>query len=108
MAQQHSEHAGHVPSRKPYFMVWAALMIFTGLTVWVAGLNLGPFNDVAALVIAFTKATLVVLIFMHVAHSSRLTKLTVVSGLVWLAIMISLTLGDYVTRGWLDTFAASR
>jgi cytochrome c oxidase subunit 4 len=99
-------HGEHVPSRRNYFLVFLALLAGTGLTIWVAGLDLGPFNDAAALIIAFTKATLVVLFFMHVYHSSRLTKLTVVAGLFWLAIMICMTLQDYLTRGWLNTFGA--
>jgi cytochrome c oxidase subunit 4 len=100
--------AEHDTSLTAYVMVFLALLVGTGLTVLVAGIDLGPFNDVAALVIAFTKATLVVLFFMHVRHSSKLTKLTVIAGLFWLFIMISMTLSDYLTRGWLDTFGASR
>ena len=46
---------------------------------------------------------LVVLIFMHVKYSPRLTKLVVVAGFFWLAIMIALTLSDIFTRGWTDT-----
>jgi cytochrome c oxidase subunit 4 len=104
---EHESHA-HAPSRKPYFLTWGFLMIMTGLTVLVAEQNLGPLNDVVALTIAVLKATAVVLFFMHVRHSSNLTKLTVVSGFLWLAIMILITLSDYWTRGWLDTFASGR
>lgn len=101
-----AEHAEHVPSRRNYFVVFIALIVGTALTYFAATLDLGAFNDVVALVIAFTKATLVVLFFMHVYHSSRLTKLTVVAGLLWLAIMIFITLSDYLTRGWLNTYGA--
>jgi cytochrome c oxidase subunit 4 len=96
----------HVPSRKPYFITWAFLMIMTGLTVLVAEFNLGPLNDIVALTIAVLKGTAVVLFFMHVRHSSNLTKLTVVSGFLWLGIMILVTMSDYWTRGWLHTFAS--
>jgi cytochrome c oxidase subunit 4 len=98
----------HAPSRKPYFLTWAFLMIMTGLTVLVAEFNLGALNDVVALTIAVLKGTAVVLFFMHVRHSSRLTKLTVVSGFLWLGIMILITMSDYWTRGWLHTFAYGR
>ena len=91
--------SAHAPSRKPYFLVFATLMVLTGLTYWVATLDLGPFNDVVALGIAATKAVLVVLIFMHVRHSTRMTKVTVVTGFFFLAIMLALTMADYLSRG---------
>jgi cytochrome c oxidase subunit IV len=100
--------AAHRPARKPYFLTWFFLMVMTGLTVIVASFNLGPLNDIVALSIAVLKATAVVLFFMHVRHSSSLTKLTVVSGFLWLAFMIFITLSDYWTRGWLGTFASGR
>src|SRR5260370_23296684 len=76
------------------------------ITYVVAKFDLGPLSDVVALSIAVFKATAVILFFMHVRHSSNLTKLTVVSGFLWLAFMIFITLSDYWTRGWLDTFAS--
>ena len=57
-------------------------------------------NTVVALAIACFKATLVVLFFMHVKYSTRLIKLTVIAGLYWMVILLGLTLGDYLTRGW--------
>lgn len=101
-------HTAHAPSRKPYFVTFVFLAVMTVVTYLVAQVNLGPFNDVVALSIAVLKATAVVLFFMHVRHSSPLTKLTVISGFVWLAFMIFITLSDYWTRGWLDTFASGR
>lgn len=98
----------HAPDRRPYFLTFGFLMVMTVATVVVAKFNLGPLNDVVALTIAVLKGTAVVLFFMHVRHSSRLTKLTVVSGFLWLAIMIFVTMSDYWTRGWLDTFASGR
>ncbi|HEX5759260.1 MAG TPA: cytochrome C oxidase subunit IV family protein [Thermoanaerobaculia bacterium] len=86
-------------SRRPYVLVFAALMVLTALTYWVATLDLGPLNDVVALGIAVTKAVLVILVFMHVRHSTRMTKLTIAAGFVWLGIMLALTLADYLTRG---------
>jgi cytochrome c oxidase subunit 4 len=69
-------------------------------TTAVAFVDLGPFSVVAALVIAVSKMLLVALYFMHVRHSTRLTKLVVLGGLVWLFILLVLTLSDMVTRGW--------
>lgn len=92
----------HVVSLKIYILVFTALMVLTGATIAVATLNLGPLNTVAALAIAFTKALLVVLFFMHVRYSSRLTQVVVGLGLLWLVILIVLVMGDYLTRpGWM-------
>jgi cytochrome c oxidase subunit 4 len=102
------ERHAHALSRKPYFLTFGFLIVMTFITVLVARVNLGPLNDVVALTIAVLKGTAVVLFFMHVRHSSKLTKLTVVSGFLWLAFMIFITLSDYWTRGWLDTFASGR
>ena len=91
----------HITSPKLYIAIFLALMVLTAITILVAFLDLGPLNDIAALGIAITKACLVVLFFMHVRHSSPFTKLVVVSGFVWLAFLITLTLADYFTRGWI-------
>jgi cytochrome c oxidase subunit 4 len=73
----------------------------TATTTAIAFLDLGPWNTVVALGIAFVKATLVVLFFMHVKYSPRLTQVTIAGGLFWLAILIGITLSDFMTRGWL-------
>ena len=85
---------------KIYYAIFATLLVLTGVTVAVAYVDLGPLNTVVALVIACFKATIVVLYFMHVKYSSRLIKLTVIAGLYWMGILLALTLGDYLTRGW--------
>jgi cytochrome c oxidase subunit 4 len=91
----------HVVPPKAYLTVFAALVVLTAVTTSVAFLDLGPWNTAVALAIAFTKATLVVLIFMHLKYSSRLTRVVVAGGLFWLAILLALTLSDFFTRGWL-------
>src|SRR5262244_2707839 len=91
----------HVVSRKVYFAIFAALVVLTVVTWSVAKLDLRIFNAVVALTIAVIKATLVVLYFMHVRYSSRLTWVLVCAGFFWLAIMIALTLSDFTTRDWL-------
>ena len=91
--------AEHITSRKVYFLVFAALIVLTFVTWWVAQIDLGWANDVVALTIAVTKAVLVLLFFMHVRYSTRMTALTATAGFFWLAIMIGLTLSDYLTRG---------
>jgi len=90
----------HVVPKKLYVLVFAALIVFTGLTTGVAFINLGKWNTVEALVIAVCKASLVVLFFMHLRWSSNLLRIVVASSLLWLAILIGLTLSDVFTRDW--------
>ena len=96
---EHQNHHNHVSSPWMYFGVFAALMVLTVVTWAVAQIDLGWANDVVALTIAVTKALLVILFFMHLRYSTRLTKLTAFSGFFFLALLIFLTLNDYVTRG---------
>ena len=88
-----------ITSRKTYAGIWAALLLLLLATYIIARFDLGPWNVVAALTIAVLKMLLVILFFMHVRHSPRLTWLFVAAGFIWLGIMIQLTLGDYTTRG---------
>ena len=91
----------HVVPVRTYLLVFAALMLLTAATAWIAFQDLGPLNNVAALGIAALKATLVVLFFMHVKYSPRLIPLAVTAGVFWLLILIGLSLCDYLTRGYL-------
>ena len=92
--------SGHVVPKKLYILVFAALIVFTGLTTGVAFINLGKWNTVAALAIAVCKASLVVLFFMHLRWSSGLMRVVLLSAFVWFAILITLTLSDEFTRHW--------
>jgi cytochrome c oxidase subunit 4 len=94
--------SGHIVSPRLYYVIFLSLMVLTGVTVAVAFLDLRFMNTVVALTIAVTKATLVVLFFMHVRWATRLTWVVVCSGLVWLAIMVALTMSDYMSRGWVN------
>lgn len=83
-----------------YYAVFLALIIGTGLTVAAAEVDLGALNNIVMLAIACTKALLVILFFMHVRWSTRLTWVVVGSGFFWLLIMFTLTMSDYLSRGW--------
>jgi len=85
-------------AKKTYILIWLALLILLALTWLVAQVNLGPFNTVVALAIAIAKMFLVLLFFMHVRSSRRITWIFVIAGFLWFAIMIDLTLSDYLTR----------
>ena len=90
----------HIIPVRVYYGIYAILMVCTALTVGVAFVDLGAWNIVAALTIAVFKATIVVLFFMHVKYSTKLTWAVVVGSVFWLVILLGLTLGDYLTRGW--------
>jgi cytochrome c oxidase subunit IV len=94
--------AEHIVERKTYLLIFGALLVLTGLTIWVANLDLGPLNTIVAVAIAVTKAVLVTLYFMHVRYSSRLMQMVVVGGMFFLGVLFALTLGDYLTRGWVS------
>ena len=87
-----------IPPPKLYFKVFAALFVLLIATVAVALVNLGPFNIIMALTIATVKALLIILYFMHVRHSTRLTWVFVGAGFFWLGILLVLTMSDYLTR----------
>ena len=93
----------HVDSVKTYAGVWLVLLVLTGVTTAVAYVDLGAFSIVVALAIACVKMLLVALFFMHVRHSTRLTKLVTVGGLLWLGILLAFTLADVWTRGLIGT-----
>ena len=97
MSDQSHSH----PSPWLYFGILCALVIGTVLTYEIAKIDLGIFNPVVALTIAVIKAVLVILFFMHVYYSNKLTKLTVAAGFFWLMIMITMSLSDYLTRTFL-------
>ena len=95
-----THHTHTIVSPKVYALVFGALLIFTALTVFASGVELGVFNAVVALAIAVIKGTLVVLFFMHIRYSSRLVMLTICSGIFTFLVLISLTLTDYISRAW--------
>jgi cytochrome c oxidase subunit IV len=96
---QHEEHASH--SLGFYILIGVILLVLTVVTARVAFINLGAFNPVVALLIATIKAALVVLFFMHVKGASeKMTGAVVVSGFFFLAILLTLSLADYLTRSW--------
>jgi cytochrome c oxidase subunit 4 len=91
----------HVASIKSYTLVFVSLLILTAATTMVAEIDLGPLNIIAALLIAVVKMLLVALFFMHLRHSTILTKVVVGGGMLWLWILLFLSLSDFATRGWL-------
>ena len=99
MSDHTKEHP--IDSVKTYAVILLTLLVLTILTTAVAFVDLGEFSVVVALAIAVTKMMLVALFFMHVRHSTKLTRLVIVGGLAWLMILLLLTLTDFATRSWL-------
>lgn len=95
----HAEHSGHIVSSGLYWTIWVILIICTFLTAWIATINLGPFNTVVALLIATFKASIVVLIFMHVKYTAeKMTKPILIAAVFWLLLLLILSLTDYSSR----------
>ena len=92
------EHTEHIVSPGTYLAIILTLLALTGITVFAAFVDLGRFNIVVALLIATVKATLVVLIFMHAKYAPERTKLVIIAGVFWLALLLSMTLSDYASR----------
>jgi cytochrome c oxidase subunit IV len=94
----HTPHT--IVSPKVYGVIFALLLLCTAITVFASYLELGVFNAVVALAIAVFKAVIVILFFMHIRYSSKLTKLTVAAGFFTLIVLITMTMTDYISRAW--------
>ncbi|HYN15588.1 MAG TPA: cytochrome C oxidase subunit IV family protein [Terriglobales bacterium] len=92
--------AEHVVPKKIYYAVWATLMAMTLVTTLVAFVDLGRFNTVVALAIATFKASLVVLFFMGAKYTPRLTRVVIICGIFFLALLLAFSMVDYLTRLW--------
>ena len=98
----------HIMPVRTNVAIFIVLLVLLIATVGAAYLPLGPLHFPVAMTIAAAKAVLIVLFFMHVIHSHRLTMIIAVAGFLWLGIMLALTLSDYWTRGWLDIPGSER
>ena len=95
---EHVEH--HIVTPFQYMLVFGTLLLFTGITVGAAYVELGVFNPIVALGIASFKAVVVILFFMHVKYQSRLVKITVAAGFFTFLVLITMSLTDYMSRAW--------
>jgi cytochrome c oxidase subunit IV len=97
----------HIASRKIYYFVFFSLLILTLLTWRIAYIDLGRWNTVVALIIAICKASLVVTFFMHLRWSASVVRLVLFAAIFWLAIMLTLTAGDFFSRSNVQPWQAS-
>ena len=93
----HAEH--HITPKKTLIQVFAALIVLTIVTVLTAQVDLGMFNVPLALLIAGTKATLVVLIFMALKYDNRVNTLVFLVGTLFVIVFLAFTLFDTLYRG---------
>ena len=92
---------GPTVSIKTYTFTWLSLLALALPTTLIGFIDLGPFSMGIAILIATTKACLIVAFFMHARYESALVRIIICAGVIWFLIMVSLTANDYVTRGWL-------
>ena len=95
---EHAEH--HIVTPLQYSFVFLTLLVFTGITVGAAYIDLKWANPVIALAIASFKAVIVILFFMHAAYQSRLIKMTIGAGFFVFLVLIAMTMTDYISRSW--------
>ena len=94
----------HIVPVRIYVTIFLVLLVGTALTVLAAFQDFPwYFNTIVAMTIAVTKATFVVLYFMHVRYSTRLVWVIVASALFWMMILFALTFSDYQTRNWIPS-----
>ena len=92
---EHDYYHEHSHSYGIYILVWLALMIFTAITVAVAGMDIGKFTVATALFIASIKAYLVLTIFMHLRSETKTFVVFVIVALLFLGISFVLLFADY-------------
>jgi cytochrome c oxidase subunit IV len=99
-SQESIAHSHGHPTIKTFIFVWIALLVGTGLTVLAASYNLGVFSPIVALLIATIKAVIVILFFMEIKYSSKLTMTIILAAFFFLGLLLVLTMMDYITRAW--------
>jgi cytochrome c oxidase subunit 4 len=90
-----------VVSVKTYLLTFLSLLGLTLLTTLLGFIDMGPLNTIVAVVIAAIKASLIAAFFMHALYESKLIRVVLAGGVIWLLILISLTISDYISRYWM-------
>ena len=90
-----------VVPKKTYLLAYLVLLALTLLTTLLAYINMGPFSIAIAILIAAVQASVIASFFMQALYESALVRVVTAGGIVWLLIMLTLVLTDYITRGWL-------
>ncbi len=93
------QHGHHIIPLKTLLTVFGVLVLLTIITVITAQWDLGPLNVPLALLIAGTKATLVVLYFMALKYDNRVNAMVFSFGVIFVALFLSFTVFDSMSRG---------
>lgn len=88
-------------SARTYLFTWITLLGLTLLTSLLGTVNLGAMSLIVGLIIAATKGSLIASFFMHALYDSKLVRVVLAGGIIWLLVLVTLTIADYITRGWL-------
>ena len=88
----------HISSYKLLGFVLLSLLILTGVTVGISYIDMGFFNVPIALLIASTKATIVLLFFMHMKYEGKVIAISFTSTFIVLCLMIGFTFWDVAFR----------
>jgi cytochrome c oxidase subunit 4 len=88
-------------SYRPTLLAWIGLLVLTLLTSLLGLLNLGVMTPVIAVIIAALQAFLIAGFLMHAIGDFALVRVVIAGGIIWFLILVTLTMTDYVTRGWL-------
>jgi cytochrome c oxidase subunit 4 len=91
----------YIVPKSIYYRVFFALMVLLAITIAASYVHLGRLNIFLALTVSVAKMLLIVLYFMHIRYSSRLSWVVASAGVFWLGILFVLALADYLTRGLL-------
>ena len=83
------------------FFVWVALLALFALTLAASYANWGPLSTAVSFAISAAKTALVAWFYMHLDREKGVTRIFSIAGIAWVAILFSLTLSDYLSRGWL-------
>jgi cytochrome c oxidase subunit IV len=94
----------HIISRTTYLIIYVILLVLMVLTVATAYMELGAWHLIVAMLIAVIKAVLILLYFMHLLYSGRAIILYAFLGFAFLAVLLVLSISDYLTRGWIGAF----
>ena len=95
---EEKNHTKNIHTYSTYLLIWFALLVLTGVTVTVAGLNLGNLSVLGAILIAAIKSTLVIWFFMHIKYEDRMFKIMLGVAIITLVVIMVLTFVDTSLR----------
>ena len=86
--------------KKIYWRVWIILELLLGASYGLSRITMGAGDLIVPLLLSTAQTLLVILFFMHVRYSEHVVWVYAAIGFIWLAILVDLTLSDYLTRGF--------